>query len=153
MVHRVSLLAQEILQCDFLELYPGERSLVFLSLAVFTTRAHFVVGWGQNKKLVAHADTCKIVGSAAIAEGQGHDRERERSGCGDLKSVDLGLTSLRFSIRLEHFARALLNNAYGGRAQVIDILERTERIYQTQKEIHAYCFTFLVLRIENRLDN
>ena len=64
-----SLPAQEVSQSDFLEFYPGERSLVPLALTVLTTRAHFLVRRGQHKKFTARADACEVVGATAAAEG------------------------------------------------------------------------------------
>ena len=115
---RVLLLAQEVFQRDFLELYPSQRSLVSLSLAIFTTRTHFVVRRGQHEEFAAHADACQAIGVAAAAEG--HERERSRGG--QLKATDLSLSSLRFGICLEHLTRALFDYPCVRTAQVLEML-------------------------------
>jgi hypothetical protein len=103
------LLAQEVSKSDFLEFYPGERSLVPLALTVLTTRAHFLVRRGQHKKFTTCADACEVIGVTAAAEG--HERERSRGG--RQVAVGLGLPSLRLGIGLEHLACALFDYPYG----------------------------------------
>ena len=127
------LLAQEVSQSDFLEFYPGERSLVPLALTVLTARAHFLVRRRQHKKFTTRADACIVIGVAAAAEG--HERERSRGG--QQVAVGLGLPSLRLRIGLEHLACALLYYPYGLKTQALYTLQREESISWTSVRTQA----------------